>query len=45
MMVFFMNACAAGIVIGGKVPVVVASRADNVISRVASIAASIIATK
>jgi len=45
MMVHYMNACAAGIVIGGKVPVVVPSRADNVISRIASIAASIIATK
>ena len=43
-MVVFMNACAAGIVIGGKVPVVVASRADNALSRVASIAAAIIAT-
>ena len=43
-MVFFMNACAAGIVVGGKVPVVVASRADNALSRVASIAAAIIAT-
>ena len=43
MMVYFMNACAAGIVVGGKVPVVVPSRADNEISRVASIAASIVA--
>ena len=43
-MVLGMGACAAGIVVGGKVPVVVPSRADNVISRVASIAASIIAT-
>ena len=37
-----MGACAAGIVVGGKVPVVVASRADNVNSRLASIAASVI---
>ena len=43
-MVYFMGACAAGFVIGGKVPVVVTSRADNAASRLASIAASIIAT-
>jgi len=43
MMVFFVNACAAGIVVGGKAPVVVASRADNTLSRVASIAAAIVA--
>ncbi len=45
MMVYFMGACAAGIVVGGKVPVVVASRADNTNSRLASIAASIIAAQ
>ena len=44
-MVLFMGACAAGFVVGGKVPVVVASRADNAASRLASIAASIIATQ
>ena len=44
-MVFFMGACAAGFVVGGKVPVVVASRADNAASRLASIAASITATQ
>ena len=44
-MVFFMGACAAGFVVGGKVPVVVASRADNAASRLASIAASIIAAR
>ena len=44
-MVYFMGACAAGIVIGGKVPIVVSSRADNAASRLASIAASIIATQ
>ena len=42
-MVYFMNACAAGFVVGGKVPVVVTSRADNAESRLASIAAAIIA--
>ena len=44
-MVFFMGACAAGFVVGGKVPVVVASRSDNAASRLASIAASIIAAQ
>ena len=44
-MVFFMEACAAGFIVGGKVPVVVASRADNSASRLASIAASIIAAQ
>ena len=44
MMVYFMGACAAGFIVGGKVPVVVTSRADNAASRLASIAASIIAT-
>ena len=42
-MVYFMGACAAGFVVGGKVPVVVTSRADNTASRLSSIAASIIA--
>ena len=42
-MVYFMNACAAGIIVGGKVPVVVPSRADNKASKLASIAAAIIA--
>ena len=44
-MVYFMGACAAGFIVGGKVPVVVTSRADNTASRLASIAASIIAAK
>ena len=44
MMVYFMGACASGFIVGGKVPVVVTSRADNAASRLASIAASIIAT-
>jgi len=42
-MVYFMGACAAGIIVGGKVPVVVPSRADDNISKLASIAAAIIA--
>ncbi len=44
-MVYFMGACAAGFIVGGKVPIVITSRADNVASRVASIAAAIIATQ
>ena len=44
-MVYFMGACAAGFIVGGKVPVVVTSRADNASSRLASIAASIIAAQ
>ena len=44
MMVYFIGACAAGFIVGGKVPVVVTSRADSAASRIASIAASIIAT-
>ena len=43
MMVYFMGACAAGFIVGGKVPVVVTSRADSSSSRIASIAASVIA--
>ena len=44
-MVYFMGACAAGFIVGGKVPVVVTSRADSSSSRIASIAASIIAAQ
>ena len=44
-MVYLMNACAAGIVIGGKVPVVVPSRADSKNSKLASIMAAIVAVK
>ena len=43
MMVFFMGACAAGVVIGGKVPVVITSRADDIQARLASMAAAVIA--
>ena len=45
MMVYFMGACAAGIVVGGKVPIVVTSRADDKFSRLASIAAAVISSK
>ncbi len=43
MMIFFMGACAAGVVIGGKVPVVITSRADDIEARIASIAAAVVA--
>ena len=45
MMIYFMGACAAGIIVGGKIPIVVTSRSDDKISRLASIAAAIIASK
>ena len=43
MMIYFLGACAAGVVIGGKVPVVITSRADDSEARLASIAAAIVA--
>jgi phosphate acetyltransferase len=43
MMIYFMGACAAGVVIGGKTPVVITSRADEPEARLASIAAAIVA--
>ena len=43
MMVYFMGACAAGVVIGSKTPVVITSRSDEAEARLASIAAAVIA--
>ena len=43
MMIFFMGACAAGVVVGGKVPVVITSRADDTQARLASMAAAVVA--
>ena len=43
MMIFFMGGCGAGVVVGGKVPVVITSRADDVEARLASIAAAVVA--
>ena len=43
MMIYFMGACAAGVVLGGKVPVVITSRADDAQARLASIAAAVVA--
>ena len=43
MMIYFMGACAAGVVIGGKVPVVITSRSDDAPARLASMAAAVVA--
>ena len=43
MMIYFMGACAAGVVIGGKVPVVITSRSDDPPARLASMAAAVVA--
>jgi len=43
MMIYFMGACAAGVVIGGKAPVVITSRSDESQARLASIAAAVVA--
>ena len=42
MMIYFMGACAAGVVVGGKVPVVITSRSDDATARLASIAAAVV---
>ena len=42
MMIYFMGACAAGVVLGGKTPVVITSRSDEAEARLASIAAAIV---
>ena len=42
-MIYFMGACAAGVVVGGKVPVVITSRSDEATTRMASIAAAVVA--
>ena len=43
MMIYFMGACAAGVVVGGKVPIVITSRSDEAQYRLASIAAAVVA--
>ena len=42
-MIYFIGACGAGVVIGGKVPIVITSRSDEAQSRLASIAAAVVA--
>jgi phosphate acetyltransferase len=43
MLIYFNGACAAGIVVGGKVPIVITSRSDEAQARLASIAAAVVA--
>ena len=43
MMIYFMGACAAGVVLGGKTPIVITSRSDESEARLASIAAAVVA--
>ena len=43
MLIYFSGACAAGGVVGGKVPVVISSRSDEAQARLASIAAAVVA--
>ena len=43
MMIYFMGACAAGVVVGGKVPIVITSRSGEAQARLASIAAAVVA--
>ncbi len=45
MMIYFMGACAAGVVLGGKTPVVITSRSDEAEARLASIAAAVVSLK
>ncbi len=43
-MVYYNNACAAGVVMGAKVPIILNSRADSIEAKLASIAIAIIMT-
>ena len=43
MMVQFMSACAAGVVVGAKVPILLTSRADPPAARLASVALASVA--
>ena len=43
MLIYFCGACAAGVVVGGKVPVVITSRSDEAPAKLASIAAAVVA--
>ena len=45
MMIYFMGACAAGVVLGGKTPVVITSRSEEAEARLASIAAAVVSLK
>ena len=43
MLIYFSGACAAGVVVGGKIPIVITSRSDEAQARLASIAAAVVA--
>ena len=43
MMVYFQSACAAGVVVGGRVPIIITSRADPPAARLASAALAVLA--
>ena len=43
MLIYFCGACAAGVVVGGNVPIVITSRSDEAQARLASIAAAVVA--
>ena len=43
MLIYFCGACAAGVILGSKVPVVITSRSDEAPARLASIAAAVVA--
>lgn len=45
MMVYFMGACAAGVVVGGRIPIVLTSRADPPAARLASTALAAVAAR
>jgi len=44
-MIYFMGACAAGVVLGAKTPVVITSRSDEAEARLASIAAAVVSLR
>ena len=45
MLVWFKSACAAGVVVGGRVPIIITSRADPPAARLASAALAVLATR
>ena len=45
MLVWFRSACAAGVVLGGRVPIIITSRADPPEARLASAALATLATE
>lgn len=43
MMTYFMGACPAGVVLGGRIPIIITSRADPAAARLASAALAVVA--